>query len=133
MNRDLYHNQDGVISMKYGAKTAAGNGDVIVDLLGYEGAMVFVMSGTITDGTAYVFKITEGDDSGLSDGAEASALHGSNPSFGVDDDDKLKAVGYRGSKRYVRVDLKTVSGSPSTGGIFGAIVVRGFPRHAPVV
>ena len=94
--------------------------------------MVYVISGTVTDGTAYVFKIQEGDDSGLSDGAEATLLQGSNPSFAVTDDNTVKKFGYRGTKRYIRVDVKSVTGSPSTGGEFAAIVVRGFPRHAPV-
>ena len=133
--RDLYHNLLPEISLKFAAYTAAQDGQVIIDLQGFENALILIQSGTITDGTAYEFEIKEGDDSGLSDAAAVADedLNGSEPSFAAADDDKVKYFEYKGKKRYIRIDLKTVTGSPSTGGVFGAAVVKGNPRHAPVV
>jgi len=133
--KDLYHDLVGEISLKFATMKTATDGQNVIDLQGFQGALILVASGTITDGTAYTFELKEGDESDLSDAAAVadSDLLGSEPSFAANDDDKIKVFGYIGSKRYLRVDLKTVTGSPSTGGVFGAVVVKGFPRHAPVV
>lgn len=134
MLKDLYHNLLGELSIHAQALTAAANGDAIIDLQGFEGALIIIGSGTITDGTSYEFELKEGDASNLSDAAAVAAgdLIGSEPTFLAANDDILKAFGYIGNKRYLRVDLKTVVGSPSTGGVFFALVIKGFPRHAPV-
>lgn len=131
--KDLYNNLLTFLSLYLQALTAAADGDAIIDLQGFNGALVQVFSGTITDGTLYTFELTHGDESDLSDGAAVpdDDLLGTEPEFAAaTDDDTVKEFGYIGSKRYLRVDLKTVTGSPSTGGIFGAAVVKGFPRHA---
>lgn len=133
--RDLKNNLLTVISLFLQALTAAADGDAIIDLQGFEGALIQVFSGTITDGTLYTFELKHGDVANLSDAAAVpdADLIGTEPEFAAADDDKVKEFGYIGTKRYVRVDLKTVTGSPSTGGVFGATVVKGIPRHAPVV
>jgi len=133
--RDLKNNLLTVISLYLQALTQAADGDAIIDLAGFEGALIQIFSGTITDGTSYEFELTHGDDSALSDGAAVpdTDLNGSEPTFLAADDDEIKEFGYHGTKRYLRVDLKTVVGSPSTGGIFAAAVVKGIPRHAPAV
>ena len=133
--RDLYHNLLTEISLYLQALTAAANGDAIIDLQGYEGGLIQVFSGTITDGDNYTFELKEGDESDLSDAAAVADadLIGSEPVFAAADSNKVKVFGYIGTKRYIRVDLKSCTGSPSTGGVFGAAVVKGIPRHAPVV
>jgi len=133
--RDLKNNLKTEISLYLQALTAAANGDAIIDLAGFEGALIQVFSGTITDGTLYTFELTHGDDSALSDGVAVpdTDLIGTEPEFAAaTEDDTVKTFGYIGTKRYLRVDLKTVTGSPATGGVFGASVVKGIPRHAPV-
>lgn len=131
--RDLYNNLLTEISLFLQVLTAAANGDAIIDLQGYKGALIQVFSGTITDGTSYEFELKEGDEANLSDAAAVADddLEGDEPTFLAADDDEVKEFGYIGSKRYLRLDLKTVVGSPSTGGVFGAAVVKGFARHAP--
>ena len=131
--RDLYDNLLTEISLFLQVLTAAANGDVIIDLQGYKGVLIQVFSGTITDGTSYEFELKEGDESDLSDAAAVADddLLGDEPTFLAADDDEVKEFGYIGSKRYIRLDLKTVVGSPSTDGVFGAAVVKGFARHAP--
>lgn len=130
--RDLYNNLLTFLSLYLQALTAAADGDAIIDLQGFQGALIQIFSGTITDGTSYEFEATHGDVANLSDGVAVpdADLLGLEPTFLAADDDKIKEFGYIGSKRYLRVDLKTVVGSPSTGGVFGAAVVKGFPRHA---
>lgn len=138
----LSRNAAPVISFRDGARTAAADGDVIVDLQGYRGAMIVIASGTIADGTAYTFELKHGDAADLSDKAavaDADLVPGGptagdlEPAFVAADDNHLHWFGYMGNKRYLRVDLATVTGSPSTGGHFIGIVVPTSPRHAPVL
>lgn len=133
--RDLYHDLLGEISLNFATLKTAKNGDNIIDLAGFEGALIAIISGTITDGTSYEFELKEGNESDLSDGAAVADedIIGSEPTFAADDDNKIKTFSYVGHKRYIRVDLKTVNGSPSTGGVFGAVVLKGYPRHSPAV
>jgi hypothetical protein len=128
----MYHDLKAEIALKGATLKVATTGEII-DLAGFNGALICVASGTITDGTSYEFELKEGDASDLSDAsavADADIL-GSEPTFLATEDDKVKQFGYIGIKRYIRLDLKTVSGSPSTGGVFLGVVLKGFPRHAP--
>lgn len=94
----------------------------IIDLKGYDSAMISLLVGTLTDGV-HTPKLQHGDDSGLSDAADVSGtdLDGA---FGVTVSDTNQAVGYLGTKRYCRV-VVTITGTPSTGCEFAAAVVRG--------
>jgi len=136
LSRDVYP----VISFRDGARTAAANGDATVDLQGYQGALIVIQSGTITDGTLYTFELKESDDdSTYSAVADADLVAGGpantdvEPSFAATDDNHTHWFSYVGTKRYLRIDLATVTGSPSTGGHFIGTVIKGAPRHAPVV
>ena len=131
--RDMYHDMKTEISLNMQALTDAANGDAIIDLQGFQGARIEISSGTITDGTSYEFELKEGNDSGLSDAAAVvdADLIGSEPTFLAADDNKIKTFSYVGTKRYLRIDLKTVVGSPSTGGVFEGRVIKGHPRHKP--
>lgn len=133
--RDLYHDLKPEISLKLQALTTAKDGENIIDLQGFESAKIDVISGTITDGDAYTFELKEGSESNLSDAAAVADadLLGSEPVFATADDDKIKSFGYVGKKRYLRLDFKSVTGSPSTGGLFVAVVTKGHPRHKPAV
>lgn len=140
--RDLSHDLLPQISFRDGARTTAANGDSIIDLQDYDGALIIIASGTVTDGTDYTFELKHGDNSGLSDAAavDDADLIGGGPTAGdlepvinVADDNHIHWFGYKGTKRYLRIDLKTVTGSPSTGGHFLGLVVKGFKRHRPVV
>ena len=133
--RSLYKNTLSELSLHLQVLTAAADGDAIIDMQGYERAMVIVMAGTVTDGTSYEFELKEGDAANLSDAAAVADadLIGSEPTILAAGDDTDACFEYIGSKRYLRLDLKTVVGSPSTGGVFGAILVKYNPRHAPVV
>jgi len=140
--KDLSRDILPAISFRDGARTTSANGDSIIDLQGFEGAVIIIASGTVTDGTDYTFELKHGDAANLSDAAavdDADLVSGGptagdlEPVINVADDNHLHWFGYRGSKRYLRIDLKTVTGSPSTGGHFIGIVVKGYPKHGPVV
>lgn len=136
VGHSIYQNTLTELSLHFQALTAAADGDAIIDLQGYEGPhLIIIAAGTITDGTSYEFDITHGDANDLSDGVEVpdADLNGSEPTFLAANDDTVAVLEYKGRKRYLRVDLKTVVGSPSTGGVFGAMVVKRIPRHAPTV
>lgn len=109
--------------------TTAG---AIIDTQGFAANEFIMQSGTLTDGT-YTPLIEDGDDSGLSDAAavaddfltntEASAA------FALTDDNAVKAIGYVGHKRYIRLSI--VSASTSTGGTLGAVCVQGSQFRKP--
>lgn len=140
--RSISHDVIPEISFRDGARTAAANGDSIIDLKGYQGALIIIASGTITDGTLYTFELKHGDDAALGDAAavpDSDLVSGGHtigdlePAFAAADDNHIHWFGYIGIKRYLRIDLATVTGSPSTGGHFLGVVNKGFPRHKPVV
>jgi hypothetical protein len=110
-------------SLGAGAKT----GDAIVDLQGFEGAMVVCGSGDLT--VDMPFQLMHGDDAALSDAAAVpdTDLVGTEPTLLEATDNEIKHFAYVGTKRYLRVD--TLSGT----GIGWAAIIKGIPRHAPVV
>ena len=126
--KDLYHDYLAEHSLYPVSLAGAANGDAIIDLQGFEGALIVCYTGAITVDT--VFELKHGDDSGLTD-AEAvpdSDLLGSEPTFlNATEDDTVKTFGYIGSKRYLRVDATAGTG------IAGAMILKGIPRHAPAV
>lgn len=107
--------------------TTAGN---IIDLQGFESCEFVFVTGTVTDGD-YTVLIQEGDDSGLSDAAAVADadLLGTEAlaSFAADTDDNvLSKIGYKGSKRYVRLSI--VSTNTSSGAVVGAVAIKGHPH-----
>jgi phosphoribosylamine-glycine ligase len=92
-------------------------------------AMLVVFSGTITDGS-HAVTLQESDDGSAWSAVAAADLQGSVPTITATDDDKVFELGYLGSKRYLRASV-TTSGA-TTGGTFGALLVRAFPRRPPI-
>ena len=140
--KDLYNNLLPEVSFYPLLKTAPADGDAIVDLQGFEGALIIITAGAIADAASglYTFELKHGDDSGLSDEAAVPAadLLGSEPSFipitgGTHEENISKSFGYVGTKRYLRIDLVAVGATPDTGGTFSGVIVKGIARRAPVV
>ena len=114
-----------------GNGTTTGN---IIDLQGYEGATFLIHSGTITDATyTPILKESEtgsfsGEETAVADddliGTEAAAV------FLAADDNVVKTLGYRGQKRYVRLEIAVTD--ETTGGTIGALVVKSHPHVAAV-
>ncbi|MGW6210940.1 hypothetical protein [Streptomyces sp. NPDC055109] len=131
--RDAYANVSVRETLPIVARTASGNGTG-VDRVGggamYQDAAIIVHTGTITDGT-HAVDVQESDDNSVWGSVAAAELQGVEPSIGAPDDNKLYVIGYKGTKRYLRVAI-TASGTTS-GGIYGATVLLSNPRNAPVV
>lgn len=131
---DLYNNILVKESLPVATRTATANGTAVdraEDDSLFQSAVVLVHTGTITDGT-HTIEVQESDASGSGFTAVADAdLQGTEPVIGATDDNKLYELGYLGSKRYIRV-IVTAAGTTS-GGTYGATVILGAPRVAPVV
>jgi len=126
--RDLYHDFFAAYSILPAALGAAATtGDYIIDLQGFEGALIIVGTGVIT--VDMPFQLMHGDDSALGDeeAVPDADLLGSEPTLLEATDNEIKTFGYVGNKRYLRVD--TTGGT----GIGWAVIVKGIPHHAPVV
>ena len=124
----LYHNLKPEYSI-YPASLGAGakTGDAIVDRQGFESALIICGSGALT--VDMPFQLMHGDDPALGDGAAVpdTDLVGTEPTLLQATDNEIKTFEYVGTKRYLRVD--TLSGT----GIGWAAILKGNPRHAPVV
>lgn len=134
MSKDLYSNVLVKQSLVPAVRTATATGSGVdrnEDGLGYQAALVVVACGTITDGT-HTIEVQDSDDNSTFAAVADAYLQGSEPAIVGADDNKVFEIGYLGLKRYLRV-VSTVSGSPSTGGAIGAMVVLGSPAVAPVV
>lgn len=103
---------------------------IVIDSQGFESMMFAVYSGTITDG-AYKLKILETDNAdGTTDAAEVGAYHVQD-SFAATDDNAVKKVGAKLTKRYCT--LRITSTGTTSGGVFkGAVALLGGPHNAPV-
>ncbi|MFE2941035.1 hypothetical protein ACFXKG_18520 [Streptomyces sp. NPDC059255] len=132
--RDAYNNIRPRIGLPFSARTATATGtsvDRAENGLAYQDALITVATGTITDGT-HTIDIKESDDNSTWTSVAASDLQGAKPVLtssagGASTLD----VGYKGMKRYVRVDVTVASAT--TGGVYGAVVILANPRTAPVV
>lgn len=141
--KDLYHDFLPEPSFYPLVKDAVADGDIGIDLQGFEGALIIVSAGAIADGaggtTLYTFEVKECDTLGGAYTAVAAAdLVGTEPSFqavtgATHEENASKSVAYVGTKRYIRVDLVAVPATPGAGGTFSGVVVKGIPRHAPAV
>ncbi|SBT89382.1 hypothetical protein GA0115233_100929 [Streptomyces sp. DI166] len=133
MSRDLKNNVSAVQSLAPAARTAAADG-AAVDLANYGSATVIIDVGTAA-GTnpSFTFEVQESDTTTSGDfTAVADAdLDGTEPVVTTANDVAVYEIGYRGTKRYLRVTIETVGGTdtptlPCTG-----LVLRGSPRVAP--
>lgn len=123
--RDMKNNVDLAKSINPAAHTSDQTG-AGVDLSGYASAMAVVQAGTKTDGT-HTPKLQESSDDVTYTDVDATDLEGS---FTALASNTVQRVGYKGSKRYIRVFV-TVAGA-TTGCVFGAAIVRGGPAIAPL-
>lgn len=107
----------------------------IIDTKGYDSLTLALTVGTLTDADAtWSVLVEDGNDSGLSDAAAVvdAELIGTEviAGFTFADDGECRKIGYKGSKRYVRVTVDDVTAN--TGNLFLAgIAILGYPAVAP--
>lgn len=134
--RDLYNNiaVRRAISPVSVADTTAQVSQII-DLAGFESMAFLINIGSVADADAtFTVLMQEGDESDLSDaasvadadllGTEAAAA------FQFDDDNEVRKIGYKGSKRYVRLTITPVNNASAA--LISAVAVLGHPHNAPV-
>ena len=154
---DRAHDMMIVQTLQPGVYKAATSGQAYVDTQGYKAATIFIISGTITDGTNYPFIINDSSDhtnfnpvttspplintnitmdgstSMNAPGTVATITTVSQTFVQSTDGNSQRRFGYVGPNRYLRVDVGTVTGSPGTGGVFAAFVVLSEPDVKPAV
>ena len=140
--RDLHNNVDVVrlLDPVLTAPTVDRDGDVDVDLKGYNSCEIVVAVGesgdTLAAGLNVSLELEESDDdSTYTDVADAQLLGATGGGSGqfalINDpaeDDTVYRVGYVGSKRYVRLKVN-VTGTHTNGIPIGAVALLGRERH----
>lgn len=127
MNKDLKSNADVVESLAPASRTAAVNGTG-VDLKSYGSAMAVIQAGA-AGGTSpsFTFELQESDDDTTYNAVAAGDHDGTEPV--VTAAQAAVRIGYKGSKRYLRVAITTVSGTSPTL-LCSAAIVRSTPAVA---
>jgi hypothetical protein len=107
----------------------------ILDRAGYEAVLLVLHTGQLDDADAtFAVTLEHGDDPALSD----TAAPGANDLIGTlaadmnhlfSDDNKLRAIGYKGSKRYVRMTWTPSANSAAAA--FGMFAILGNARTLP--
>lgn len=118
-----------------------------IDLAKYDGAMVYILAGSWTDGTMTpVIHVSDDGSTDLGAAANADLVAWSATSTTDSTAKKLgnqqpnaissaatainQRVGYIGAHRYIQV-VSTISGSPATGMGYDVVIVAGRPRFMP--
>jgi hypothetical protein len=106
----------------------------IIDNLGFEKLALIIVLGALADADAtFTVLVEHGDQANLSDAAAVpdAALTGTEASAGFDfsADNKVRKIGYVGSKRYVRL---TITPANNTGNVFlSAVAIQASARFWP--
>lgn len=114
-------------------KSAADPTGVAVDLQGFESATLVIQAATVTD--AQTLTVEESDDNSTyttvadDDFVGGKTAGDAFKAVAAAEDDVCRKVGYKGTKRYLKVGS---TGAGATGAVYGVIAVLGHPRHAPV-
>lgn len=115
------------------ARTTGATGTSVdrggLDSGGFRSAMLIIHTGTVTDGTHRV-ELQESDDGSSWSPVADAHLQGAEPSLAAGDNDRVHEVGYTGHARYLRA-VVTVSDTPVTGGVYGAVILLGWPGTMP--
>ena len=135
--RDIYNKLKiaRALSPVSGAGDTAAQVSQIVDRAGYDSVMFAILLGSIADADAtFAVTMDDGDDSGLSDAAAVAAadLLGTYAAAGFqfDSDNGVRKIGYRGTKRYVRL---TITPTANTGAWLVAVAaILGHAALEPV-
>lgn len=135
MTNDLHNNLDfkrAISPVSVADNTAQVS--QIIDRVGYGSLEFVIATGALTDADAtFTVLVQHGNQSNLSDAADVpdeellgtEALAG----FAFSDDDKVRKIGYRGIKRYVRLTVTPVNNA--SGALLSAVAVLGSPALVP--
>lgn len=113
------------VSIASAAQTADVTG-TSVDLANYNSASVVFIPATITDGT-HTPSVLDSDDNSTFTAVAAANL---SATLAVLASDVVQKVDYMGTKRYIKP--KVAVPDATTGGVYGAIIIRGNAHIKPV-
>ena len=125
--RDLYSNIGAVLALAPAVKTAAETGPAI-DLQGFESVSFVVNTGAIAGDGEFDLKVQESDTPEPGDFADAAVAVIDTNAPAILEASTAYKLGYRGSKRYVRLALTKAGGTSIAA---GAVAVKGNPHLAP--
>lgn len=127
MQRDIYNNVSTVQSLAPAARTATANG-ASADMVGFHGGcLIQINAGAWTDGS-HTFEVQDSDDNSTFTAVADQFIQGTEPVVdAAADGGQVYELGYIGAKRYVRV-VATVA-TATSGAVYGANIVRAFPRN----
>ena len=131
---DLYNNISvkRVLSPVSVADTTAQVGEV-VDTLDYNSIVFAIATGSIADADAtFAVLLEESDASGSGFTAVADAdLIGTEAlaGFQFDDDNETRKLGYKGTKRYLRLTITPAANASAA--LLSAVAIMGHPRVGP--
>lgn len=125
--RDLYSNIGAVLALAPAVQAAAADG-VSIDTKGFNRLAFVVNTGAIVGSGDFGVKLQESDASGSGFADVAASQVDSNAPATLTASGSFK-LGYRGTKRYVRVSLTKAGGTSIA---LGASAVLGDPADAPV-
>ncbi len=125
--RDLYSNIGSALAIAPAVKTAAADG-LTVDLKGFGRVAFIVATGAIAGDGDFGVAIFESDTSDANFGAAPAGFVDSNAPATLAATSTYR-LGYRGHKRFVRLQLTKAGGTSIA---LGAVAVLGDPAMAPV-
>lgn len=126
--RDLYHNIGAALALAPAVQASATSGPSI-DLEGFDGVAFAVNTGAIAGDGDFGVKVQESDTDQSGDFTDAAATIVDSDAPATLAASSAYRLGYRGSKRYVRLSLTKAGGTSIAA---GAVAVKGFPRRAPI-
>lgn len=137
--KDLFNILDAAVSLECKVLTDDTDGTG-VDLAGFDGAMAIAVVGiegiTLDSSNYFEFSLEESDTlgSGYTSVAAGDIIGASANAFGlcdvIADAPAIYALGYKGSKRFLRVHVE-FTGTHGTGTPITAVIVRGGAHDAP--
>ena len=135
MNNDLHNNLD--FKRAISPVSVADNTAVvsqIIDRRGYGSLEFAIATGSVADADAtFTVLVEHGDAANLSDAAAApdEDLLGTEvlASFAFADDDKVRKIGYRGIKRYVRMTITPAANASAA--LIAVLAILGSPSILP--
>lgn len=127
MRRDIYSSFAALQAVASGSKNDGVDG-ASIDMKGFYSALFVVNTGTISGDGDFSFKVQESDEtgSGFAD-VDADDVIGTAPATMAAT--SAYKLGYRGSKRFVRLAVTKAGGTSIQ---LGAVAILGHAHHAPV-
>jgi hypothetical protein len=104
----------------------------VVDLAGFDALKYVINIGALADADAtFAVLVEDSDDNATYAAVVDDFLLGTEAaaSFTFADDNKVRSIGYNGSKRYNRITITPANNTGSA--VFGVIAILGYPLNAP--